>query len=67
MLGQFIIPSPQGESGEKDRQLLQGFTPFACSLCDYPILSSWKFCPHCGGQVLWAHNVSEGTDASKET
>ena len=38
---------------EQDRKWVQARTPFVCSLCKYPALATWKFCPHCGGLLEW--------------
>ena len=38
---------------EQDRKWVQMRTPFVCSLCKYPALATWKFCPHCGGLLEW--------------
>lgn len=41
-------------SEEKDRRLIEQMTPFECSLCQYPVLMTWRFCPHCGGMLEWS-------------
>ena len=61
--GEFLLPDPE-QGIEKDKRLMQTLTPFGCQLCEYPLLATWKYCPHCGGQVIWTGNTSEAGHGS---
>lgn len=38
---------------EQERLWIAARTPFTCSLCGYPVMGGWKFCPSCGGLLEW--------------
>lgn len=50
---------------EQERLWIAARTPFTCSLCGYPVMAGWKFCPSCGGLLEWkslAEAKSRDTD-----
>lgn len=51
------LVSSRGEAIVADAQLefnaMEALARFRCGFCDYPVLSSWHFCPMCGGVLEW--------------
>jgi len=37
---------------ERERAVIASMTSFCCALCEYPVLMSFRFCPHCGFALM---------------
>lgn len=36
----------------KERQVMAALAVFCCVQCEYPVLASFRFCPHCGVALM---------------
>jgi hypothetical protein len=37
----------------REKAIIATLTQFECSICHYPVMATWKFCPDCGGMLVW--------------
>ena len=49
----------------QDKAWIAERTPFVCSLCAYPVMVTWKFCPQCGGLLEWKTLPDQGLPPKK--
>ncbi len=36
----------------REQQVMAALAVFCCVMCEYPVLASWRFCPHCGVALM---------------